>query len=87
MGSQTLASAVQFSMIERLTIERDVIEQGVDPSLELACRRFQVRFAPAAGCRNRVPNPHFQPDQTRHVAPHSKGSVAVEDGDWQKRSS
>ena len=35
MGSQTLASAVQFSMIERLMIERDVIEQGVDPSLSL----------------------------------------------------
>ena len=55
MGSQTLASAVQFSMIER-----DVIEQGVDPSLELACRRFQLRFAPAAGGRDWLANSHFK---------------------------
>ncbi len=60
MGSQTLASAVQFSMIERLMIERDVIEQGVDPSLELACRRFQLRFAPAAGGRDWLANSHFK---------------------------
>ena len=82
MGSPTLASAFQRSMIER-----GVIEQGVDPSLQFACRRFQVRFAPAVWCGNWRTNSHFKLHQARQIAPRTQGSVAVEDGDWQKRSS
>ena len=60
MGSQTLASAVQRSMIDRLMIKRGMIEQGVDPSLQFACRRFQVRFSSAGRCGNRHANSHFK---------------------------
>jgi len=82
MGSQTLASAVQRSMIERL-----MIEQGVDPSLQFACRRLQVRFSPAGWCGNGRANSHLKLHQAWQIATGTQGSVAVEDGDWQKRSS
>ena len=87
MGSQALASAVQRSMIELLMINRGMIEQGVDPSLQFACRRLQVRFAPAGWCGNGRANSHLKLHQARQIATRTQGSVAVEDGDWQKRSS
>ena len=76
MGAQVLATAVQHLLID----------QGVDPSLQFAGGGLQIGFAPAGGGRNRAANPYFEPDQSRQTPTHSKGSVAVEDGHRQKRS-